>query len=129
VSADQLYEKCAETVLSYGAFNPENVDHGRILLEAATVAKARAQTEPQLRRAIGYLEVILNTDVAPLRVLGMLTEFSAIIGDRERYDRFLPMAEEYRRTHEYIRDVHLLELERALERAANYMQHTRTVSR
>jgi hypothetical protein len=117
VSADDLYKECADTVMARGSVPADDVESVRILLEAATVAKARAQTEPQIRRAISYLEEIQDSDVAPLRVLGTLTEMYAIIGDRQNYEKYSAAVEQYRTSHEDIRDSHLDALEEALERA------------
>jgi hypothetical protein len=70
-----------------------------VLLEAATVAKARGQTAQQLRRAIVYLEAIHQTDFAPHRVLGMLSEFSAVVGDLSAYREYRRRAEAYAKSH------------------------------
>ncbi|HET9742907.1 MAG TPA: ATP-binding protein [Terriglobales bacterium] len=122
ISADDLYKECAEAVLAKGPISPHDVEGIRILLEAATVAKVRSQTEPQIRRAISYLEAIQNTDVAPLRVLGTLTEMYAILGDRQSYERYLARVQQYRDSHDDIRDSHLYQLEEALERARSTVE-------
>ena len=70
----------------------------RIMLEAATVARARAQTTPQIERCIQYLEAIQNTDFAPHRVLGMLTEFSALVGNIDKYGHYRSRVKDYLRT-------------------------------
>ena len=70
-----------------------------MLLEAATVARTRAGTTPQIERAIGYLEAIHHTDFATHRVLGMLTEFCAMVGNRDRYERYRARATEYEKAH------------------------------
>jgi hypothetical protein len=63
------------------------------------VAKARGQTAQQLRRAIVYLEAIHQTDFAPHRVLGMLSEFSAVVGDLSAYREYRRRAEAYAKSH------------------------------
>jgi hypothetical protein len=71
----------------------------------------------QIRRAVSYLEAIQETDVAPLRVLGTLTEFYSILGDRRNYDKYLQRVTNYRNSQPYIRDTHITALDEALERA------------
>jgi hypothetical protein len=98
VSADDLYRSCADEILS-NAFTNADTFRIRVLLEAATVAKIRAQTEPQLARAIRYLKVVEQSDVAAPRVLGMLTEFYALVGDVDAYETYRKKAEVYLRDH------------------------------
>jgi hypothetical protein len=117
VSADELYRECAEVILRQGAVDTKDADKVRILLEAATVAKARVQTDQQIRRAISYLEAIQATDVSTLRVLGTLTELYAIVGDCTSYEKYLRRVNSYRDSQPYIRDAHLASLDEALERA------------
>jgi hypothetical protein len=95
----------------------------RILLEAATVAKARAQTEPHLRRAIQYLEAICNTEFSPMRVVGMLTEFHAMLGDSVKYKQYADLAAKYKDDNPYERSD---SLDDALERAAAHIQRRTT---
>ena len=70
-------------------------ERARILLEAATVAKVRTQTDPQLRRAVQYLEAIRETEFSPMRVLGTLTEFYAMLGDVAKYQQYASRAAKY----------------------------------
>ncbi len=107
VSADDLYKDCADAILAEGPVKNTDVEKIRILMEAATVAKARAQTEPQIRRAISYLRALENTEFAHLRVLGTLTEYYAILGDRPSYEKYLRLVESYRDTCSYISSSHL----------------------
>jgi hypothetical protein len=121
ISADELYQKCGEEILG-GRLDTRNGKHIAVLLEAATVARARSHSEPQLRRAIKYLEAIQHTNIAPLRVLGMLTEFYAMVRDRANYEK-------YRKRVTHLRDSspgryspsQLSALEEALGRATSYV--------
>jgi hypothetical protein len=125
VSADDLYRECADSILAEGKLKNAEVDKIRILLEAATVAKARAQTEPQIRRAISYLHALEHTEFAHLRVLGTLTEYYAILGDRGNYEKYRRYVTSYRDSSGYISDSHLDALEEALERAHSYLDRRR----
>ncbi len=125
VSADDLYKECADSALAQGPVKNSEVDKIRMLLEAATVAKTRAQTEPQIRRAISYLHAVEHTEFAHLRVLGMLTEFYAILGDRTSYEKYLRFVTSYRESSGFIRDSHLDQLEEALERARGHFERRR----
>jgi hypothetical protein len=78
-------------------------ERARILLEAATVAKMRAQSDPQLRRAIQYLEAIGDTEFSPMRIIGMLTEFYAMLGDMPKYQHYSSTAEKYEQENPYER--------------------------
>ena len=122
VSADDLYRECADASLSLGPIQNADADRIRILLEAATVAKVRGQTEPQIRRAISYLEAIRHTDFAPVRVLGTLTEMYAIIGERTSYEKYRQLAHDFVESHTTINDLHLDALEEALERARGHFE-------
>jgi hypothetical protein len=126
VSADDLYRECADSIMERGKVKNSEVDKTRMLIEAATVAKARAQTEPQIRRAISYLSAVEHTDFAHLRVLGMLTEYYAILGDRPNYEKYLRFVTSYRETSAYIRDSHKDQLDEALGRARSYFERRRT---
>ncbi len=126
VSADDLYRECAESILAEGTLKSTEVEKIRILIEAATVAKARAQTEPQIRRAISYLHALEHTEFAHLRVLGTLTEYYAILDDRKNYEKYLRYVTSYRDSSGYISDSHLDALEEALERARSYFERRRT---
>jgi hypothetical protein len=114
VSADKLYKECAEEVLASALVKDDDTQNVRLLIEAATVARARVQTKAQLERAISYLVPIQDTDIAAPRVLGMLAEMYAQLGDQEHYLEFA------RKGHAYLED-HVLSdnpgLEEALERA------------
>jgi hypothetical protein len=96
VTADDLYRQCADAVVPGEQSSVTQSERARILLEAATVAKVRAQTEPQLRRAIKYLEAIGETEFSPMRVLGMLTEFYAVLGDVAKYQQYASRAANYK---------------------------------
>jgi len=87
LSADSRYREAADAILNSG--KPIDLKSARILLEAATVARAAFQTEPQLKRAISYLRAIQDHDLVPLRVFGMLVEMSARVGDADAYDGYL----------------------------------------
>jgi uncharacterized protein YlxP (DUF503 family) len=129
MSADDIYRECAEEVLREGPITEDDGTKVKLLIEAATIAKARAQTEPQLRRAISYLTAIAHTEVAPLRVFGMLAEYYAILGDRAKYEEYLNKAMEYRNSHTDIRDSHLDALDEALERAKSQFERRRAQTR
>jgi hypothetical protein len=122
VSADNVYEECAKMVLAQGPVGLRSFDNIRILLEAATVAKIRAQTEPQLRRALSYLKVIEADSSFPLRVLGTSTELHALLGDRANYEAYLKRVTNYRESHGDLRDSHLDALDDALERAKGHLE-------
>lgn len=125
VSADDLYRDCADSILVEGPIKNTDVEKIRILMEAATVAKARAQTESQIRRAISYLHALEHTEFAHLRVLGTLTEYYAILGDRANYEKYLRLVTSYRDSSSYISTSHFGALEDALERARNYFERRR----
>lgn len=118
ISADDLYKECADRVLSEGIVKSTEIDKIRILMEAATVARTRAQTEQQILRAIKYLRAVEHTAFAHLRVLGTLTEFYALLGDKANYERYLRFVNSYKDSSESIPDSQLDALEEALERAA-----------
>jgi hypothetical protein len=122
VSADDLYRECAEIVLAKGPVPNGDVERAKILLEAATVAKARSQSDLQIKRAVLYLEAILHTYFAPLRVLGMLAEMYGMLGDRQSYERYRELIDEYRESHEDVRDYHLDAVEEALARAETALE-------
>lgn len=119
VTADDLYRACADSVVQAQQSLVTDPERARILLEAATVAKMRAQTEPQLRRAIQYLEAIHDTEFSPMRVLGMLTEFYAMLGDAAKYQHYESMAEKYEQENPYER---FDSLHDALERARAHLE-------
>jgi hypothetical protein len=125
VSADDLYRDCADSILAQGPIRNTDVEKIRILMEAATVAKARAQTEPQIRRAISYLHALEHTEFAHLRVLGTLTEYYAILGDRANYEKYLRYVTSYRESSSYISGSHRDALDEALERARSYFERRR----
>src|SRR5467141_1365724 len=125
ISADDLYKDCADSIFAEGPITNADVEKIRILMEAATVAKARAQTESQIRRAISYLHALEHTEFAHLRVHGTLTEYYAILGDRANYDTYMRLVTSYRDTSSYISSSHLGALEEALERARNYFERRR----
>jgi len=114
VSADKLYKECAEQVLALGLVKADGTQSVRLLIEAATVARARAQTQAQLERAISYLIPIQDTDIATPRVLGMLTEMYAQVGDKRGYHEFAAKANVYLEEHTLTDNSGL---EEALERA------------
>ncbi|MGB9404318.1 MAG: RNA-binding domain-containing protein [Candidatus Acidiferrales bacterium] len=126
VSADGLYEECAETILAQGPPRSEDRENARLLLEAATVAKARSQTETHLRRAASYLEAIQDFDVGTPRVLGMLTEIYALLGDAASYAKFRERALSYHQANKELPALLLDPLDDALERARAHMQRRRT---
>ncbi len=95
VTADDLYRQCADAVVPGEQSLVTQSERARILLEAATVAKVRAQTDPQLHRAVQYLEAIRETEFSPMRVLGMLTEFYAMLGDVAKYQQYASRAAKY----------------------------------
>jgi lipopolysaccharide biosynthesis regulator YciM len=100
----------------------ESVDNVRVLLEAATVAKMRAQTEPQLKRALSYLTAIESRPEFPLRVLGTMIECYALLGDRDNYSKYLTLVTDYRESHDDLRDSHLDALDEALDRAKHHLE-------
>jgi hypothetical protein len=119
VTADDLYRECADAVISGQTPGVTAVERNRILLEAATVAKLRAQTDAQLRRAIQYLEAIRDSEFSPMRVLGMLTEFYAMLGDLARYQLYASQAARYKEENPYER---FDSLDGALARAEGHIQ-------
>jgi hypothetical protein len=119
VSADKLYKECADEVLSFEAVKADDTQNVRLLIEAATVARARGQTKAQLERAISYLMPIQSTEIATPRVLGMLTEMYAQLGDQRRYEEFAAKANAYLEDHIAADNSGLSE---ALERARRAME-------
>jgi hypothetical protein len=117
VSADELYKECAESLLKQGPIDANDREKVGILLEAATVARARIQTETQLRRAVSYLEAIRDTECSALRVLGTLTELYSLLGERENYEKALRRVESYRDSQDHIGEAQGTALNDALERA------------
>jgi lipopolysaccharide biosynthesis regulator YciM len=86
------------------------------------VAKIRAQTEPQLKRAISYLKAIEDNLAFPARILGTLTELYALLGDKVSYEEYLRRVTTYRDSHHDLRDSHLEALDEALERAKHHLE-------
>jgi hypothetical protein len=130
VTADKHYKESADLILQGGTIDSGDVEKIRILIEAATVAKS-VPTESQLKRAISYLRAVEETDVAPLRVLGMMTEIFALLGEKNRYEEYLSRVTRYRDAHSAELSRSILEaLEDALERAKTHWdrrQNTRRV--
>lgn len=122
VSADKLYRECAEEVLSAGPVRAADTQNVRLLIEAATVARARVQAAAQLERAISYLLPIQQTDIATPRVVGMLTEMYAQLGDYEHYQDFAARAGRYLEEHALTDNTGL---EEALERARRAIEQRR----
>lgn len=117
ISADQLYQECADEVIRLGTAG-QNERHARILLEAATVAKSRSTSEPQVKRAIGYLEAIEKAHFALLRVLGMLAELHSMLGNELEYKKYRSRATNLRNTQPgRFSPSQLAALDDALERA------------
>jgi len=130
VTADKHYKEAADLILQGGTIDSGDVEKIRILIEAATVAKS-VPTESQLKRAISYLRAVEETDVAPLRVLGMMTEIFALLGEKNRYEEYLSRVTRYRDAHSAELSRSILEaLEDALDRAKTHLdrrQNTRRV--
>ncbi|HLW53997.1 MAG TPA: RNA-binding domain-containing protein [Candidatus Angelobacter sp.] len=126
VSADDLYRECADSILSEGPVTADQTETVRLLLEAATVAKARAQTRPQIERAISYLLAIRETEIAAPRVIGMLAEMFALLGDEAHYAEYFQRGEEYLDSHPYGETTGLQE---ALERARAQVERRRAQPR
>ena len=123
VTADDLYREIANHVVGENQNFVTPLERVSILLEAGTVAKARLSTEPQLRRAIQYLEAIRNTEFSPMRVIGMLTEFHAMLGDSVKYKQYADLAAKYKEDNPYERSDNL---DDALERARMHIQRRTT---
>jgi hypothetical protein len=119
VTADDFYRQCADAVMPREQLLVTESERARILLEAATVAKMRAQTDPQLRRAIQYLEAIHDTEFSPMRVIGMLTEFYAMLGDVTNYQHYASRAEKCDQDNPYERSDNLHD---ALMRAKAHLE-------
>jgi hypothetical protein len=121
VTADKHYKECADIILREGQITSGDVEKIRILIEAATVAKS-VPTESQLKRAVRYLRAVEETDVAPLRVFGTMTELFALLGEKKNYTEYLSRATEYRDAHSAeLSDSILNALEDALERAKSHL--------
>jgi hypothetical protein len=118
ITADDHYKEAADLILA--SDNPLDQKASRILLEAATVARSRSQTETQLRRAILYLQRIPEIEIAPLRILGMLVEMFAKLGDKKAYDNYFARAKSALENNsaKYSSE-QVSNLEEALSRAAN----------
>ena len=120
LTADDIYHEIADLVLPANQTAIDQPDRVRLLLEAATIAKARAQTQQQLSRAIGYLIPIESVDSAKARALGMLTEMYAMLGKRSAYEEYVKRVERYRERDlyqdDYALDGALLRAKAAIER-------------
>jgi hypothetical protein len=79
----------------------------------------RAQSDPQLRRAIHYLEAIEDTEFSPMRILGMLTEFYAMLGDATKYEHYASKAKAYEQENPYMSSQNLND---ALARAKAHLE-------
>lgn len=123
VSADDLYGQAADAILAQPVARHTEKENVLILLEAATVAKVRGNSAQQLRRAVGYLEAIQETDIAPLRVLGTLAEFHAILGNAARSQEYAAKALAYRAAHENrFTKAQLIALDDGLGRARSHLK-------
>lgn len=96
VTSDELYREIADLVLPANQTAIAPADRVRLLLEASTVAKIRAQTPVQLQRAISSLIPIENDHAAKSRALGMLTEMYAMLGMRPAYEEYSKRVERYK---------------------------------
>jgi hypothetical protein len=125
ITADDYYREAADLILA--GRKPHDRKSSGILLEAATVAKVRSPTEPQLRRAISYLAAITEVDFAPLRILGMLVEFSARLGDEVAYREHLDRLQKFRQNEKvgYFSISQIAALDEALARAINALNDRR----
>ncbi len=125
ITADDYYKEAAELILA--GRKPIDQKSSKVLLEAATVAKFRSSTEPQLRRAISYLASITDIEFAPLRILGMMVEFSARIGDEVAYKEYLDRLAKFRQNEGVGRfsPSQIAALDEALARAANAINDRR----
>lgn len=122
VSADELFKRSAERILSGGTVGSSEHQKIRSLVEAATVAKMRLETEAQLTRAVEYLVAVQHTSIAAHRVLGMLCELYALLGNRAEYERYRLRATDFlnrtaRETNQSQRDA----LREAIRRAGELM--------
>lgn len=87
VTADEVYMQAAEEALRLDPpLHIEEMWH--LLLEAATVAKARSTGTSYTERAVRYLTHVLKFDAENTRVVGMLAELYGILGDEEEYLKF-----------------------------------------
>ena len=120
ISADNLYKQAADGILNAG----KTIDYrsARILLEAATVARAAVQTDTQYKRAIAYLEAIQDIEIVPLRVFGMLIEMSARIGDSASYKRYLEKGMAIRNSERRFSEEQLEAFDEALSRATSFLK-------
>lgn len=75
------------------------------------------------------MRAVEETDVAPLRVLGTMTELFALLGDKSKYVEYLSRVTKYRDAHSAELSHSILDaLEDALERAKAHLdrrQNTR----
>jgi hypothetical protein len=121
VTADKHYKEACDLILRDGKISSSDVEKIRILIEAATVAKS-VPTPSQLKRAVSYLQAVEETDVAPLRVLGMMTEIFALMGDKNKYGEYLSRVTKYRDAHSAeLSDSILHALDDALGRAKAHL--------
>lgn len=73
-----------------------------------------------------YLETIVDTEYFPLRVLGMLTEYHALIGDIPKYEQYAARAAKYKQENPYER---FDSLDDALARARAHVERRSTHAR
>jgi hypothetical protein len=122
VTADKYYKQCAEIIIAQGPVGVSDVEKIRILIEAATVAKS-VPSQTQLARAIVYLRAVEQTNVAPSRVLGMMTEIFALLHDEKSYSEYLSRVTKFRDSHfSELSNSMLQSLEDALVRAKSHLE-------
>jgi hypothetical protein len=93
VTADDTYTEAAEAVLT----NPQSLpdeERWHLLLEAATVARARAVNRYQIDKAIRFLKAAESTEAENTRLIGMLAELYGSIGDRKAFTEYAEKAKQ-----------------------------------
>jgi hypothetical protein len=87
LTARDIYSHAAEKLLSSG-LPLDTARHQDILVEAATVLRQSGPVATNLKRAVRYLEPISSFATQEIRVLAMLAEMYAMLGNQERYTIF-----------------------------------------
>lgn len=115
ITADDIYSECADSVLAKPELLPEE-EKWHLLLEAATVARARSANRFQVGKSIRYLEAAERLQSDNTRVIGMLAELHGLLGDGAKVSAYIAKAETAL-TDEFPDSIYAVNLNAALTRA------------
>jgi hypothetical protein len=121
VTADDTYSECAALL----AANPtllSSEERWHILLEAATVARARATNRSHIGKAIGHLEAAERIESDNSRATGMLAELYGLLGNLEKVQMYSTKAKSILE-HEDEDSASAVNLSAALSRARENLAH------